>query len=172
MLYTRSGDEGETSLANGQRLPKNAPLLEALGDVDELNAVIGLLHSIYEWTSKEYTSFLLIQNNLFEIGAALSNAKPCALTLDDVLHLEHDIDAFTAQTPTLNQFILPTGSVLIAYCHLARTVCRRAERHLVSVQPQGCMLMFLNRLSDWLFALARVLSIRQNVPDLVWHPRP
>jgi cob(I)alamin adenosyltransferase len=172
MLYTKTGDAGETSLANGQRLPKNDPLIEALGDVDELNAVIGLLHSEYEWTAQEYASFLLIQNNLFEIGATLAGGKPCALNLDDVQHLEHDIDHFSAQTPPLKQFILPMGNTLIAHCHIARTVCRRAERHLLNIQPDPYMLMFLNRLSDWLFALSRVLSVRQTCPETPWIPRP
>jgi cob(I)alamin adenosyltransferase len=171
MLYTKTGDGGETSLANGSRLPKNDPLIEALGDVDELNAVIGLLHSIYEWTAAEYTSFLLIQNNLFEIGATLSGGKACVLTLEDVSHLERDIDFFTAHTPPLKHFILPMGSSLIAHCHIARTVCRRAERHLLNIQPDPYMLMFLNRLSDWLFALARMLSVRQTTPEILWTPR-
>jgi cob(I)alamin adenosyltransferase len=171
MLYTKTGDAGETSLATGQRLPKNAPIFEALGDVDELNAIIGLLHSVYEWTAQEYDTFLLIQNNLFEIGATLAGGKPCALNLDDVQHLERDIDHFSAQTPPLKQFILPMGSYLVAQCHVARTVCRRAERHLLNVQPDPYMLMFLNRLSDWLFALSRVLSSRQQVPETPWTPR-
>lgn len=172
MLYTKTGDGGETSLANGQRLPKNAPIFEVLGDIDELNAIIGLLHSVYEWTAAEYSSFLLIQNNLFEIGATLAGGKPCALTLNDVLHLEGDIDAFSSQVPPLRHFILPMGSYLIAQCHIARTVCRRAERHFLNVQSDASyMLMFLNRLSDWLFALARVLSVRQQVSEQPWTPR-
>lgn len=171
MLYTKTGDGGETSLANGQRLPKNAPIFEVLGDIDELNAIIGLLHSVYEWTAAEYSSFLLIQNNLFEIGATLAGGKPCSLTLDDVRHLECDIDTFCAQVPPLKHFILPMGSYLIAQCHIARTVCRRAERHLLNVQSNSCMLMFLNRLSDWLFAVARVLSVRQQITEKPWIPR-
>jgi len=171
MLYTRTGDLGETSLANGQRLSKNAPIFEAIGDIDELNAHIGLLHSIYEWTAREYQTFSLIQNNLFEIGAMLAGGKSEILTLQDVQHLEHDIDFFTTQTPPLNQFILPVGSLLIAYCHVARTVCRRAERHILTVKPDAHILMFLNRLSDWLFALARLLSVRQNAPETLWIPR-
>lgn len=171
MLYTRTGDTGETSLATGQRLPKNAPIIEAVGEIDELNAVIGLLHSVYEWTAQEYDTFLLIQNNLLEIGATLAGGKPCALTLHDVQHLERDIDHFCAHTPPLNQFILPMGSYLVAQCHIARTVCRRAERHLVNVQPEPCILMFLNRLSDWLFALARVVSVRQQLFETPWIPR-
>ncbi len=171
MLYTKTGDRGETSLANGSRLPKNAPLIEALGDVDELNAFVGLLHSEYEWTAQEYVSFSLIQNNLFEIGATLAGGKSCVLTLDDVQHLERDIDHFSAHTPPLKRFILPMGNPLIAHCHIARTVCRRAERHLVTIQPDPYMLMFLNRLSDWLFALSRVLSVRQICPETPWIPR-
>lgn len=171
MLYTKTGDSGETSLANGSRLPKNAPLIEALGDVDELNAFIGLLHGVYEWTAAEYTSFSLIQNNLFEIGATLAGGKACVLTLEDVRHLERDIDLFTALAPPLKHFILPMGSSLIAHCHIARTVCRRAERHLLNIQPDPYMLMFLNRLSDWLFALARMLSVRQTTPEILWTPR-
>lgn len=171
MLYTKTGDAGETSLANGSRLPKNAPIFEALGDVDELNAIIGLLHSIYEWTAQEFATFLLIQNNLFEIGATLAGGKACVLNLNDVQHLERDINHFTAHTPPLTRFILPMGSSLIAHCHIARTVCRRAERHLLNAQPDPYMLMFLNRLSDWLFALARMLSVRQTTPEIPWTPR-
>ncbi|MEY3218816.1 MAG: hypothetical protein RIT27_173 [Pseudomonadota bacterium] len=171
MLYTKTGDGGETSLANGQRLPKNAPVFEAIGDIDELNATIGLLHSVYEWTAREYSSFSLIQNNLFEIGATLAGGKPCALTPADSQHLEHDIDFFVSQTPPLNHFILPMGSFLIGYCHIARTICRRAERHLLILNPDAHILMFLNRLSDWLFALARLLSVRQNVSEMAWVSR-
>ncbi|MGK2285641.1 cob(I)yrinic acid a,c-diamide adenosyltransferase [Pedomonas sp. V897] len=175
-IYTRGGDKGQTSLADGTRLPKHALRIEAYGTVDEASSAIGLarLH-----TSGEADAMLArIQNDLFDLGADLATpgtAMEGALRVQpaQVERLEREIDALNAALEPLNSFILPGGSPASAYLHLARTVTRRAERLTVAAAEQEAInpvaIQYLNRLSDHLFVLARHLNDRGRA-DVLWVP--
>ncbi len=179
-IYTKSGDGGETSLGNGQRVPKNHLRIIAYGGVDELNSIIGIVltTSLPETTSTQLTQ---IQNDLFDLGADLCVPEteekpehpPLRVTAQQVERLESWIDAINENLETLQSFILPGGSVASAYIHLARTVCRRVEVNLISlmetetINPQT--LMYLNRLSDYLFVLARHAN-NNGQDDVLWVP--
>jgi cob(I)alamin adenosyltransferase len=184
-IYTKSGDGGETGLGDGSRVAKDDPRVAAYGTVDELNAVIGLLLATAPQTADEpmNLSALLqtIQNDLFDVGGDLClpqqpDEKPGAhlrVKAEQATRLEKAIDTLNADLQPLTSFILPGGSVSAAWCHLARTVCRRAEREVATlsrtqtVNPQ--CLIYLNRLSDLLFVLARVCN-RNGAADVLWVP--
>jgi cob(I)alamin adenosyltransferase len=176
-IYTRSGDGGTTALANGQRLPKYHPRIEALGDVDELNSLLGLLRAELDGTDDLSAPLRRIQNDLFDIGGELAVADPdhSVITLAEVLWLEQRLDELNAQLPPLEEFILPGGGRAAAQAHLCRCVCRRAERRVVelagreTINPQSAA--YLNRLSDLLFVCARHLSRRDGDGELLWQPR-
>lgn len=178
-IYTRGGDGGETSLGDGDRIPKDSPRIAAIGAVDEANAVIGLarLH-----TAGTDADALLgrIQNDLFDLGADLATPEggrrgPGALRVTDaqVERLEREIDALNAHLAPLKSFILPGGSAAAAHLHLARTVTRRAERLMVTLsraEPLGATtIRYINRLSDHLFVLARHVNDRGG-RDVLWTP--
>lgn len=171
-LYTRRGDDGHTDLYGGGRASKADPRLRAVGDVDELNAAVGVALAICE--DGELREVLTdVQHRLFEVGADLST--PTSDVTDvrridpaDIVHLEEAIDAADHKLPPLRQFILPGGCELSARLHLARTVCRRAERSAVDLGGCGQVVIFLNRLSDLLFALARRANQLAGVADLPW----
>ena len=177
-IYTRTGDRGETGLGDGTRIPKDAARVEALGAVDELNSHLGVL--LTEPLPDDVRSDLTrVQHNLFDLGGELS--IPGYVLIDDsqIEFLEECLDRYNATLPALKDFILPGGCRAAALAHVARTVCRRAERALVhtareaSVQPSS--LQYLNRLSDLLFVLARVLNRAANAPDILWQrdaPKP
>jgi cob(I)alamin adenosyltransferase len=177
-IYTKTGDVGETSLGDGSRAGKDAPRVTAYGEVDELNAVLGLLLTV---NPPEADLLRGIQNDLFDVGADL-----CVPETDEAvtrgrlrvreaqaLHLEAAIDRLNADLAPLTSFILPGGTPAAAWCHLARTVCRRAEREVVALarrerlNPQ--IVIYLNRLSDLLFVLARVCN-QQGRADVLWVP--
>ena len=176
-IYTKTGDTGETGLYGGTRVPKDAMRVEACGTVDELNACIGFVRSQIQ---DEGIDAILhrIQNELFDIGADLAtleaHPKAASLRIPPTLtpELEREIDWFGDQLPPLKQFILPGGSAGGAAVHLARTVCRRAERCVVTlakgeaVNPE--VLIYLNRLSDLLFVLARTVNHRSDEPESLW----
>ena len=170
-IYTRSGDDGSTGLADGRRLSKDDVRIEAIGTVDELNARIGLLRSCM---SEPDTDRLLegIQHRLFELGAEL--ATPGAERLHDkhTLLLEGALDELDATLPPLQEFILPGGSESSALAHLARTGCRQAERFLLRLsrtEPvNSASVKYLNRMSDLLFVLARVLTRRDGSGEIRW----
>ncbi len=176
-IYTRSGDQGTTGLANGSRVPKYHPRIEALGDVDELNCLLGCL--LAELSADDALSPLLqrIQNDLFDLGGELAVADPnyTVITIEVVEWLEAELDRLNDALPPLQEFILPGGTPAAAQAHLARSICRRAERRTValaeadSVNPQG--VAYLNRLSDLLFVCARVLSRRDGGAEVLWQPR-
>ncbi|MCS6852632.1 MAG: cob(I)yrinic acid a,c-diamide adenosyltransferase [Gemmataceae bacterium] len=177
-IYTRSGDSGETGLGDGRRVPKDHPRVEAYGTVDELNAVLGwLLAQAPEMA--EAALLRSIQNDLFDVGADLcvpeapSAANRLRVRPEQVARLEAAIDRLNAPLPALASFVLPGGNVAAAACHLARTVCRRAERAVVTLMRQepvnSQVLIYLNRLSDLLFVLARVLN-DHGVRDVLWVP--
>lgn len=175
-IYTKTGDEGNTALIGGVRVPKSHIRIDAYGTVDELNSHLGLLRD--QSISQEYRDFIVtIQNNLFVIGAQLAAAPKSKMQLPELLPthtlgLEQAIDGLDAQLPPLKTFVLPGGHSTVSMCHIARTVCRRAERLVVllaqtdAVNPD--ILVYLNRLSDYLFTLARKLAQDLNVVEMPW----
>ena len=172
-IYTRTGDKGTTGLGDGSRVPKDSLRVEAFGTVDELNSVIGLL--LAEELRPEVRECLTdIQHDLFDLGGELCIPGHTAVSDSQVERLENILDSFNAGLPPLKEFILPGGARPAALCHLARTVCRRAERRLVTlanaevVSPTA--LKYLNRLSDLLFVLARVLNRHHHQGDVLWQP--
>lgn len=177
-IYTKTGDTGKTSLFGGGRVAKNNLRVEAYGTVDELNAFVGLLRDTIG--VPEYAAFLeKIQNELFVIGALLAstadknNYLP-ELTETSIDAIEKQIDAMETALPPLKNFILPGGHVINSYCHLARTVCRRAERGVVALAAKKdvalnpVILPYLNRLSDYFFVLARMMSLKTDSPEIEW----
>lgn len=181
-IYTKTGDKGETSLYGGKRVRKDNPRVEAYGDIDETNAAIGIARSyIHEGSSgsREALSFIdsaleTVQNKLFGIGATLAGSEDqsYAVKESDIEYLEKCIDHIDELVPPVKAFILPFGTDLSARLHLARTISRRAERRLVSlssaehVDPN--ILAYSNRLSDFLFTVARLANKAQSVPDTLW----
>jgi cob(I)alamin adenosyltransferase len=171
-IVTKTGDGGETALGDGSRVPKDHPRIAAIGAVDELNAVLGLIPL---GNHTEGPILRAIQNDLFDLGADLcvpaSNETALRISAKHVGQLEREIERLNANLPPLTSFILPGGVPAAAWCHLARTVCRRAEREVVTlmrtetVNPQ--VLVYLNRLSDFLFVLSRVLD---QGNDVLWKP--
>ena len=154
MIYTKTGDKGETSLANGLRVSKTDARIEAYGTVDELNSWIGLLRT--NCAREELDNQLSwIQNKLFNLGASLSEAPGEWITEADVQQLEKWIDAMQNEVPKQRAFVLPSGSETVCRCHICRTICRRAERRILAVETDSVNLRFVNRLSDFLFVLAR-----------------
>jgi cob(I)alamin adenosyltransferase len=175
-IYTKTGDEGETGLFGGPRVRKDAPRIEAYGAVDELNAVLGLVRA--EPLPADIDALLAtIQNELFDLGAELATPDPAkmgvgALGPSQIAKLEAAIDRHEALLPPLKQFVLPGGSRAAAALHVGRTVCRRAERRAITlasverISPQ--LIVYLNRLSDLLFVLARAVNHAAGLPDVPW----
>lgn len=185
-IYTKTGDKGQTSLFGGTRVPKYNLRIEAYGTIDELNANIGLIRDqqIDEHTSK---ILLKIQNELFTLGAMLAT-PPDKETLksgkdrlniekinnEKITLLESEMDLMNETLPPMTHFVLPGGHQTVSYCHIARCICRRAERITTqlsdesNVDPQ--ILMYLNRLSDYLFVLARKLTLDNNAQEIQWIP--
>lgn len=170
-IYTRTGDGGETGLANGSRVAKSAPRIEAIGAVDELNSAIGLL--LAERLPRDIRSCLTgVQHDLFDLGGELSVPGHEIMNDAHVRRLEELLDRFNATVPPLKDFVLPGGTRAAGCAHLARTVCRRAERRVVGLAgtervPRHAV-RYLNRLSDLLFVLARVLNRRAGRGDVLW----
>ncbi|MBI5706190.1 MAG: cob(I)yrinic acid a,c-diamide adenosyltransferase [Armatimonadetes bacterium] len=175
-IYTKTGDLGESGLVGGQRISKQSALLEAIGDVDELNAWIGACRTA-STISELNKDLQVVQNLLFEIGAELATPQESRFvneTLSDshVQYLEGSIDRLSEALSPLRSFILPGGTELAARLHTARAVCRRAERSVVAIANAGgarpVVLQFLNRLSDWLFVAARTANHVDGVEDVKW----
>jgi cob(I)alamin adenosyltransferase len=164
-IYTRGGDKGETSLGDGSRVSKLDPRVAAMGDVDELNSLLGLAGGLD-----------LIQNELFDVGADLSvpfagNEERLRVTQDAVDRLEQEVDAANEPLPELKSFVLPGGSERAAQLFLARAVCRRAERAVLAVSDTNPLAaVYLNRLSDLLFVLARATNAEAGVNEPLWRP--
>lgn len=175
-IYTRTGDAGDTGLGISERIGKDSPRIAAIGDIDELNAYIGFLVQALPADHSDQARLSQIQHDLFDLGGEL--AMPGHELLDAILieQLEADIDRINAELPPLENFILPGGSEAAARCHLARTVCRRAERSLVAFnraeQPGHILAQrYLNRLSDWLFVCSRQLARADGGAEVLWQSR-
>ena len=170
-IYTRTGDAGTTGLGDGSRVPKDDPRVEAFGTVDELNSVIGMLRAAPGLPGDVDARLARIQNHLFEVGSELCTPGHRApLEEAHIAWLEQWLDEMNAQLPWLKEFILPGGTPEAALAHLARTVCRRAERRVAALHDAApaLPLRYLNRLSDLLFVLARHLNQRAGRPDVLW----
>ena len=166
-IYTKTGDKGETSLASGVRVAKTDPRIEAYGTVDELNSWIGMLRaSLPENHIQDQLS--IVQNKLFNLGAALSEAPGEWISADDIRTLETWIDEMQAIVPKQKAFILPMGSEPVCRCHICRTVCRRAEREMIESNANLTLLQYINRLSDFLFVLARYICHLAGEEEYVW----
>lgn len=177
-IYTRKGDNGQTGLLGGTRVPKSSDRVAAYGEVDELNAFLGLLGDTLSFDEMSARQIRLVQEELFVVGAMLAtdaakkgSGKP-PFSEAEVVHLEHEIDRMTAALPPLRNFILPGGHPAVSACHVARTVCRRAERsvdRLHATEPvDPVILAYLNRLSDYLFTLARYSAQQAGVAEHTW----
>lgn len=177
-IYTKTGDDGTTGLVGGSRVKKFDIRLEAYGTVDELNASIGLLRS-YPLTEAVTNLLVQIQNKLFNIGSQLASDKKgeaftegLAITEEHTKVLEDAIDKFENTLPALTQFILPGGEPSVAQCHVARTICRRAERRILEFSAvsavQTEIVKYINRLSDFLFVLSRKLANEKKMIELAW----
>ena len=178
-IYTRAGDDGSTGLLGAGRVPKDDPRIDAYGTVDELNAVLGLARATGGLDADGDSLVARLQDDLFAVGAALADPDPAgkfhnAVTAEHASRLEAEIDRLESELPPLTRFILPGGSPAAAQLHLARTICRRAERLVVRLGhlPDGAvppgLVAYLNRLSDFLFVLARVVNHRSGVGDTPW----
>lgn len=190
-VYTKFGDRGDTMLASGDTVGKDSPRVAAYGEVDELNAVVGLLRvevaragepvGPREFLAELDAQLGRIQQELFDLGAELATPgategkAPLRVEEADITRLEQELDAWNADLPPLRSFILPGGGPLGASAHLARTVCRRAERTVVAlsrVEPvRGEAVRYLNRLSDYFFVVARAVAHRLGVPEVLWDTR-
>ncbi len=175
-IYTGGGDDGETSLAGGARIAKHSPRMMAIGDVDETNAAVGLARVASGGTDQAIDDMLArIQNDLFDLGSELARPKGGGLKIQPVqaARLESEIDTLNANLQALDSFVLPGGNKLAARLHLARTVARRAERTVTALaenEPVGTALrVYLNRLSDLLFVIARTAN-GNGAADVLWQP--
>lgn len=176
-VYTKTGDKGTTGLSGGARVDKDALRIHAIGEVDELNAALGICRSLAQDSVFEFR-IAAIQNSLFDLGAELScpaggRIQHERLAMADAETLETSIDQMTEELPALRHFVLPGGSPLAANLHLARCVCRRAERSLVALAKveglREVAIVYLNRLSDWLFVAARTANMLEGVEDIKWN---
>jgi cob(I)alamin adenosyltransferase len=185
-IYTRTGDKGTTSLFSGQRVQKNDPFVEALGTVDEGNSAIGLAISLLPLTDQMphiREQLVHIQHALFDVGAALATPRTCnenkklektRFSPESIDCLEQWIDELEAQLPVLKTFILPGGHPAGAALHLSRSTIRRAERLVTPLYEQAdvtqAVLVYLNRLSDYLFVVSRFVNHQLNIPETAWQP--
>ena len=184
VITTRTGDDGTTSLADGSRVPKTHPRVDALGDVDELNSQLGLLLAQFADVPHHVKLQPLaraikpIQHALFDIGSELAIPGHSQLKAEQLAHLDAQAQAINAQLPSLREFILPGGSILSAQAHVVRSVCRRAERSVVAMHqaeltegdPEKLLAQrYLNRLSDLMFIVARAINQALDQPDVFWN---
>lgn len=173
-IYTRTGDQGSTGLGDGSRVEKDHIRVEAFGTVDELNSAIGLIRA-EELPQGMDELFSEIQHRLFDLGGELSVPGYTVIEQCDIDELEQRLDGYNEALPMLKEFILPAGGRATAQCHLARTICRRAERRVFTLSKSdtvnGASIAYLNRLSDLLFVVARVLARFENGEEVLWKPK-
>ncbi len=181
MLYTRTGDAGQTSLVGGERAPKNCVRLDAYGTLDEFSSFLGVVLSDPACTAEARGQLQSIQDRLFDVGCYLATAVAegempgiHGLCEKDIARVEGWIDALDEQTPKIRAFVLPGGTPLSAHTHVARAVCRRAERRVFALCEESyvdpLVTRYLNRLSDYLFILARYFNFMGGVEEITWHP--
>ncbi len=179
-IYTKTGDKGQTSLIGGTRVPKHHIRIESYGTIDELNSYIGLIRDQQiDENSKQI--LLEIQDRLFTIGSSLasdpekSKMEIPGLKEEDITFLEQEIDKMNERLPEMHSFILPGGHTTVSFCHIARCVCRRAERLTIQLSENSfvhdLVIKYLNRLSDYLFILSRKLSQDLHAQEMPWKPR-
>ncbi len=170
-IYTRTGDDGSTGLADGSRIDKDSPRLEAIGSVDELNSIVGMVlsHDIAESIRHYLTT---VQHDLFDLGGELAIPDHSIMNAGHTLTLEQWLDKLNEDLPYLKEFILPAGGKATSSCHLARSVCRRVERRCVTLNRQekinSAIITYLNRLSDLLFVIARTLARAEGGTEVYW----
>jgi cob(I)alamin adenosyltransferase len=186
-IYTKTGDKGDTGLFGGNRVPKDNLRIECYGTIDELNSYIGLLKD-QEISKNSKEKLIIIQNDLFTLGAMLAtppekeilkNGKERLnipkINNNSVVFLEKEIDMMNQKLQPMTHFILPGGHTIVSFCHISRCICRRAERLCVSLHREegieNTILMYLNRLSDYLFVLARKLTLELQVEEVKWTPK-
>jgi cob(I)alamin adenosyltransferase len=178
IIYTCTGDTGMTSLVGGMRVKKNCVRIEAYGTVDELSSVLGVLSS-HEYKMSQDEIIKFVQNKLFNIGAYLATeisdgeTQPAwGLNNEDVIRLEHMIDEIDNQLPQLKNFVLPGGALMSSMAQMARTVCRRCERRIIDLAEVAyvdpLVIKFINRLSDYLFVLARFINVSEGINEKIW----
>ena len=184
-IYTKVGDQGQTMLAGGSKVPKDSPRIDSYGTVDELNSFLGLLRDTLTGLPGSSCSDLVaqiakIQNEMHDLGGELSTPfdkldvlKQQVVTPESVARLEREMDSYNEALPPLANFVLPGGHQANSLAHVCRTVCRRAERLVVALARNETVRseprIYLNRLSDWLFVASRVISLRLGVPEVLWH---
>ncbi|MEO6818224.1 MAG: cob(I)yrinic acid a,c-diamide adenosyltransferase [Ginsengibacter sp.] len=181
-IYTKTGDAGKTSLIGGTKVLKSSPRIDAYGTIDELNCFVGV---VFDHCDDEHTKIILkeIQDRLFTIGSELAcdpqketKMRIPDLHESDIQLLEKEMDEMDAQLPMMKNFILPGGHPVVSFTHVARTVCRRAERCIVKVQEEEqtispLIIKYVNRLSDYFFMLSRYLGMKNNAPEIAWKAR-
>jgi len=171
-IYTRTGDDGTTGLGNGSRVAKDNARVEAYGTVDELNSSIGMILSVANLPQAIYDTLTEVQHDLFDLGGELCIPGSRVITAQQVTRLEQTLDSYNDALPPLKEFILPGGGPAAAACHLARTIARRAERRAwtlaTSEAVSADLTNYLNRLSDLLFVLARVLARHESGAEVLW----
>ena len=172
-IYTRTGDDGSTGLGDGTRVPKDSARVEAYGTVDELNSLLGLL-ACEALGDALHAALTRIQHTLFDLGGELCIPGRSVLVEAQVTELENILDQLNSDLAPLKEFILPGGTRAAALCHVARSVCRRAERRVYTLSRNETVapasLKYLNRLSDLLFVMARALNHANGTPDVLWQP--
>ncbi|MBX9850705.1 MAG: cob(I)yrinic acid a,c-diamide adenosyltransferase [Cytophagaceae bacterium] len=174
-IYTKTGDKGQTSLLGGTRVSKSHDRLHAYGTIDELNSYIGLLADL-EVNMKRKDLLHGIQNILFSLGSSLATEKESLkkqnIAESDITLLEKEIDSMEESLPPLKNFILPGGHTSVSFCHIARCVCRRAERHTIAlrenIEVDDLIIQYLNRLSDYLFVLGRMMGKELDAEEIIW----
>ena len=170
-IYTRTGDDGTTGLGSGERAPKDDPRVEAYGTVDELNSALGVLRS-HDLSPDTDNLLAGIQQQLFDLGGELSMPGTEVINSDNVTALEQALDSLNESLRPLKEFVLPGGTAAAAVCHLARAICRRAERRVISLAAETDVneqsIRYLNRLSDLLFVLARSLNCAAGEAEVLW----
>ena len=178
-IYTRTGDNGTTSLVGGKRVSKTDPRLDAYGTIDELNSFIGLMQSVMNNKAESAENIQWIQQKLFNIGGCLATdttsfelPDSCKILASDVERIEKMIDALQEGLPEQRSFIMPGGTQAASYAHVTRTVCRRAERLILALPDEAKvpseLLQYINRLSDYLFVLARRINFFAGTPEKIW----
>jgi len=180
-VYTKKGDTGETSLIGGKRVSKNDLRIDSYGTVDELNSWIGLVRDHEEIPKGQFEQLIEIQDRLFTIGSLLATQpegtkmKLPLIYEDDIVFLENAIDEMNESLPPMRHFVLPGGKPILSHCHIARCVCRRAERLTVGLNDESVQYMmamkYLNRLSDYLFVLSRKIATDLKIEETQWKPR-